>query len=115
MMPRKTTSGAKNAFSAEEEPDIENIHYAVNETRTPQPTPEQLIKMLDSQLTFARAKRTESKTPNRVATLVAGILIIVVGCGLALLVLQNMLSDLQQQPRTTDLQTGESVVEGSKF
>lgn len=72
------------------------MHHAANETRTAQPTPEQLLKLLDSQLHLARAKRTATdRAPRRVALLAGALLLIIGGCCAALLVLQHLLSDLQ--------------------
>ena len=91
-------SGAKNAFSRGEKSDIENFHHAVDETRTSQPTPEQLLKLLEGQLTLARTKRTSEGHPSRRTALLAGaLLLIVVGGGAALLVLQHLLSDLRER------------------
>ena len=90
-------SGAKNAFSRGEKSDIENFHHAVDETRNPQPTPEQLLKLLDGQLTLARTKRsTEDNSSRRIVLLAGALLLIVGGCGAALLVLQHLLSDLRE-------------------
>ncbi len=77
----------------------------MDETRTTQPTPEQLVKLLDAQLNLTRSKRTADPAPRRVALLVGGLLLIVGGCCAALLVLQQMLSDLQRHPPVTQLQT----------
>ena len=64
----------------------------------PQATPEQLVKLLETQLHLTRAKRTGDATPRRTALLVGGLLLIVGGCCAALLILQQMLSDLQRHP-----------------
>ena len=107
--------GAKNALSAGEEPNMEIIHNAVNETRTPQTTPEQLLTLLDSQLTLARAKRTSGDTPRRTALLVGGLLIIVAGGAAALFVLQQMLSDLREHPATPNGQTEQSTAQSNNY
>ena len=108
--------GAKNAFSAGEESDIGNMHHAAHETRTPQPTPEQLLKLLDSQLHLARVKRTTAdRAPRRTALLVGALLFIVGGGGAALLILQHLLSDLQERPRATSPQTEQSTAQNGNF
>ena len=109
-------SGAKNAFSEGEKSDIENFHHAVNETRTPEPTPEQLLKLLDLQLASARTKRTTGDTtPRRTALLVGALLLIVGGCCAALLVLQHLLSDLQHRPVATNPQTEQATGQTGNF
>ena len=70
----------------------------MDETRMPQATPEQLVKLLETQLNLTRAKRTGDAAPRRTALLVGGLIIIVAGCCAALLILQQMLSDLQHRP-----------------
>jgi hypothetical protein len=61
--------------------------------KSAQPTPEQLMKLLDLQIAASRAKRKESpKRRSNVA--VIGILIIILGIGVALLFLQQMVADL---------------------
>ena len=86
------------------------MHHAANETRTAQPTPEQLLKLLDAQLNVARTKRaTEDHTPRRIALLAGALLLIVAGCGAALLVLQQMLSDLRQRPAVEGARTEQNA------
>ena len=92
-----TANGPKNALSEGEEPNIGIFHQAMDETRMPQATPEQLVKLLETQLHLTRAKRTGDATPRRAALLVGGLFIIVAGCCAALLILQQMLSDLQHR------------------
>ena len=87
----------------------------MDETRTTQPTPEQLVKLLDAQLNLTRSKRTADPAPRRVALLVGGLLLIVGGCCAALLVLQQMLSDLQRQPRSNPAQTEAAAGEIKNF
>ena len=87
----------------------------MNETRTSEPTPEQLIKLLDSQLTLARAKRASDSTPRRATLLVGGMLIIVAGCCVALLVLQQMLSDLREYPPTANPETEQSTAKVNNY
>ena len=107
--------GAKNALSAGEEPNIGIIHHAVNETRTSEPTPEQLVRLLDSQLTLARAKRAGDRTPRRAALLVGGMLVIVAGCFVALLILQQMLSELHENPPSANARPGQSAAQGHNY
>ena len=104
-------SGAKNAFSRGEKSDIENFHHAVDETRNSQPTPEQLLKLLDCQLTLARTKRSTADTnpSRRTALLVGALLLIVGGCGAALLVLQHMLSDLRERGPSDRVRTEQNA------
>jgi hypothetical protein len=66
----------------------------MNETRNQDSTPDQLLELLDAQLAAARSKRGSPTSRSRVALLVGGLLFILVGCGAALLILQQMLSDL---------------------
>ena len=77
----------------------------MNETRMPQATPEQLLKLLETQLTLTRARRAADHGPHRAALLAGGLILIVGGCCAALLVLQQMLSDLQQHPPAAPPQT----------
>ena len=87
----------------------------MNETRTSEPTPEQLIKLLDSQLTLARAKRAGDNTPRRAALLVGGMLVIVAGCCVALLILQQMLSDLHEHPPAANPQAEQSAAQANNY
>lgn len=68
---------------------------SANETKTSEPTPEQLLKMLDLQMSKMRSKRanTESKTTIRVASI---LLVLTVAAG-ALFFLMTMLEDLRSQ------------------
>jgi hypothetical protein len=70
----------------------------MKEIETSQPTPEQLLQMLEAQLTAKRSQRT-SASRNRAIILVTGILFIVVAAGAALMVLDQMLVDLRQGDR----------------
>ena len=83
----------------------------MNETRMPQATPEQLVKLLDAQLHLTRARRTADPAPRSVALLAGGLLIIVAGCCAALLILQHMLSDLRQHAPVPPMQTQASAGE----
>jgi hypothetical protein len=60
-----------------------------------QPTPEQLLQMLDAQLAGERGKRA-GRSRNRAMILVFGMLAIIAAGGIALFVAQQMLMDLQQ-------------------
>ena len=66
----------------------------MNENRNPEATPDQLLQLLDTQLAAARNKRRSTNPYSRVVLLVGGLLLILAGCGVALLFLQQMLSDL---------------------
>ena len=87
----------------------------MNETRTTQPTPEQLVKLLDAQLTLTRARRAADPEPRRAALVVGGLLLIVGACCAALLVLQQMLSDLQRPPAPFPAQTEMAAGEIKNF
>jgi hypothetical protein len=77
----------------------------MKETETPQATPEQLLQLLDSQLAMQRAERA-SAGRNRVAFLIGGVLFIIIGAGIALLILSQMLSDLPHRPDLSAASTG---------
>ena len=66
------------------------------ETGTPEATPEQLMQLLDVQLASQRSHR-QNAGRNRAIILVAGLLFIVAAAGAALLILDQMLSDLRHQ------------------
>jgi hypothetical protein len=66
----------------------------MNENRNPEATPDQLLQMLDMQLTAVRNKRGAANPHSRVVLLVGGLLLILAACGAALLFLQQMLFDL---------------------
>ena len=72
---------------------------AEKETETKGATPEQLMEILNQQLASQRSHR-EGASRNRAIILVAGVLFIVVAAGVALLVLDQMLADLRQNPPT---------------
>lgn len=69
---------------------------APQKTEIAGPTPEQLLKLLDLQLAQERSKRA-SKSRNRATFLVVGILTIVAAAGVALVVAQGLLADLQDR------------------
>lgn len=69
---------------------------APQQTETSQPTPEQLMQLLDLQLARERAKRP-GRSRNRAMILVFGLLAIVAAGGIALIVAQQMLLDLQDR------------------
>ena len=75
-----------------------------NETKTSEPTPEQLLKMLDLQMSKMRSKRanTESKMTIRVASI---LLVLTVAAG-ALFFLMTMLEDLRSQRASGVQNTG---------
>ena len=81
---------------------------AMNETEINESTPEQLLQILEAQLAFQRSQRAKSSR-NRAIFLVAGILMIVLGAGGALLVLNQILLDLRQSDRATMTAPGRSV------
>jgi hypothetical protein len=70
----------------------------MKESQSPDPTPEQLVQMLDAQLATHRSHRAKSGR-NRAIILVSGILFIVGAAGAALLILDQMLMDLRENGR----------------
>jgi len=66
----------------------------MNENTNPEVTPDQLLKVLDTKLATMRNKRGTANPYARVVLLVGGFLLILAGCGAALLILQQMLVDL---------------------
>lgn len=76
----------------------------MNETRIQQATPEQLIKLLDIELHTVRGRHTGDSGQRRMALVVGGLLFIVGACCSALLILQQMLSDLKQREVARDIQ-----------
>jgi len=73
----------------------ETVLRASKETGTADATPEQLVAMLDHELAAKRSHRPWTSR-NRATILVVGVLFIVIGAGVALLVLDQMLADLRQ-------------------
>ncbi len=69
---------------------------APQQIETPEPTPEELIRTLDIQLTNERGRRAR-RSRNRAVILAFGLLAIVAVGGIALMVAQQMLADLQQR------------------
>ena len=67
----------------------------MKETEIEEATPEQLMRMLDGELLSHRSQRTD-RGRNRAILLVAGLLFIVIAAGVALLVLDQMLSEMRQ-------------------
>jgi len=80
----------------------------MNENRNPETMPDQLLEILDRELSVVRAKRGITNPHSRVVLLVGGLLLILAGCGAALIFLQQMLVDLPRpsaedtQPRTVE-------------
>jgi hypothetical protein len=70
---------------------------APQQTETPSPTPEQLLMLLELQLGRERRQRVEKSSRNRAIFLAAGILVIVIAAGVALIVAQGMLADLRDR------------------
>jgi hypothetical protein len=81
---------------------------AVNETKSSEPTPDQLLQMLDLQLQSKRALRQQSQG-SRTSFRLLGIILIIGGSGAALLFLQFLLSDLPEKEPLSAL--SELVVE----
>ena len=61
-------------------------------------TPEQLLQMLDAEMAAHRSQREKSGR-NRATVLVAGVLFIVCAAGAALLILEQMLTDMRPSGR----------------
>ena len=78
----------------------------MKEIQSPDPTPEQLMQLLDAQLAVHRSHRAKSGR-NRAIILVSGIVFIVVAAGAALLVLDQMLMNLREngRPASTPMAT----------
>ncbi len=76
----------------------------MNETETAGATPEQLLKMLDARMAMQRAQRADAGR-NRMAILIGGVLFIVIGAGIAFVVLSQMVSNLQHGDRRPAGQT----------
>ncbi len=66
----------------------------MDQTRIPDATPEQLLKMLDAQLVAKRTLRSGGKQNQRIAILIGGVFLILAGCGAALLFMQYMIAEL---------------------
>lgn len=69
---------------------------APQQTETSQPTPEQLLRMIDLQLARERGKR-QGRSRKRATILVFGILLIALLAGAALMIAQQMLMDLHER------------------
>ena len=76
----------------------------MKEIETSKATPEQLLQMLDAQLAMQRVQRGTGGR-NRALLLAGGILFILIGAGVALLVLSQMLADLPRDGRRASAQT----------
>ncbi|EDY19548.1 hypothetical protein CfE428DRAFT_2724 [Chthoniobacter flavus Ellin428] len=70
----------------------------MKETEPKDATPEQLIQMLDAEMAAHRSQR-QKVGRNRATVLVAGVLFIVCAAGAALLVLEQMLTDMRPNGR----------------
>jgi hypothetical protein len=70
----------------------------MDETKTPQQTPEELLKLLDIQLQMQRAKRQRS-AQNRTTMRLLGIFLIIGGGLVALLILQYAMSEFGNRSR----------------
>ena len=67
----------------------------MKETEIEGATPEQLMRMLDGELLSHRSQQKD-RGRNRAIIMVAGLLFIVIGAGVALLVLDQMLAEMKQ-------------------
>jgi hypothetical protein len=83
-------------------------------SKSPDATPEQLLKMLDLQIAMNRSRRREN--PRRRATLIAMAVLLIVGGALAaLLILQQMVADLPQQRAVASPAAGEPHSQERQF
>ena len=69
-----------------------------DETKTDQPTPDQLLKMLDQQIAEQRKRKKDSRG-RRAILLAVGFMIIFGGLLAALLLFQYMVQDLPRRPK----------------
>lgn len=83
----------------------------MKETESPDPTPEQLMQLLEAQMAAQRSHRAKSGR-NRAIILVSGVLFIVVAAGAALLILDQMLMDMRENGHPVSTPT---VTPGAKF
>jgi hypothetical protein len=67
-----------------------------------EPTPEQLLKLVDVQIAATRARHA-GRSRNRTVFAVVAVLVILFGALLALFVLQNMLTGLPRNAPATEL------------
>jgi hypothetical protein len=77
------------------------IGQTMNENKTNEPTPDQLLRMLDVQIAMQRDKR-KNTTRNRAIVLVGGIMIILGGAFIALVILMQRLQDMPRGPVEND-------------
>jgi hypothetical protein len=77
-------------------------------TKSEQPTPEQLLRMLDLQMTAMRERRS-AQTPNRGPLRIFAVGIIVVGAALALWVLMYLLEDMRPAKEAPPVPAGETL------
>lgn len=68
----------------------------MDENKTAQPTPEQLLKLLESEMNTSRQRRLKLDSKRRTMQIVS-IMFIVVGAAVAFWVLTFMLDDLQSE------------------
>jgi hypothetical protein len=80
----------------------------MNENKTVEPTPEQLLQVLEIQLQAQRAKRQHA-AGNRTALRAGGILLILGGAVAALLILQYAMSELSVRQQSARPATEEQV------
>jgi len=70
-----------------------NMSETPHQTQSPQPTPEQLMQLLDLQIAMQRAKRKGGRK-HRATLIVGGVLLILAVTFAALFILQQMVGDL---------------------
>jgi hypothetical protein len=89
----------------------------MHDTKPSEPTPEQLLKLLDLQIELKRSSRGANGPPQsrRVLVLMLGILFIVGSCFAALLLLQKRLADLPAEGASPAPRTGEIPAGTGKF
>jgi hypothetical protein len=79
----------------------------MKENGTGEPTPEQLLQIIDAEITLRRSHSTNNGR-NRAIILVVGILFIVIAAGAALLILDQMLADYRNTEHPPRQAAGET-------
>ncbi len=72
---------------------------APQKTEIAEPTPEQLLKLLDLQLARERGKRA-NKGRNRATVLITGMVVILAAVGVAVLVAQQMVNEVRDHAKS---------------
>ena len=86
----------------------------MNETKMPEPTPEQLLQALELQLQMQRAKRQRA-AGGRTAIRIGGIFLILGAVVAALLILQYAMAELSQRDRPARASVESNAESGRNF